>query len=718
LASSAFTEGNSGGAVVDPVSLALLSPHRGKPSGVDAADTVPLNFAAKSPPATLLPPPEVESAPAPAKQGSPHHSPAFPMHDAAYSPLVAPSRTHKRRTEARFISLHDPSLCLETFFTLRIMDDHDVSEDDVAERADVEATVSEGKNKDGDSRSAAVFSTAPLLHSGTVIYTSEVARGTHHPNWSSIPGPALKPCSQSVHLELSVFYTAPFLLKADTLAKSGSPANVTNAHRSNPVDAHGDDWTPLHSDVCVHRCRIDMRRTFYLGATLEEADVALSRLLRLEEQRAPCQRGLPRPLLYLRCSDGIFVPTSCFSGWHAPVAKTLHEWQVARTRTFCPAPAASDFQGTSPFPSSVNTIAGRNSLAAVAAAQAAAACTEVPWSCAPSSVGWRYPPFASPRAGQPRATLGDLKAAAQITLAWEWLADAAEQRQAALADRLDAAATAHPTELAVAAQYAALRVQLSAAREGLTFSSLALENLREAVRQRQRRLLAEEEALAAVHHYGARVTSQEAVAARQEQVRKEEAQRAQLRAHLARVRQRRVQELCLMYTVTLSSHYASHVCTTPADAKDHINSAGLPVLFVGRADANAASHLVASTADAMHEEAVALGHACHLLTVLSILYSCALPYPLLLGGGQSHVLASSNLDPALVLASPYTLTEGRKYPLSCRRAADRPLMMVGVHLLLRNGAVLAKAMGKPERRVAACADRLGAMLDLLLHDVE
>ncbi|KPI89908.1 hypothetical protein ABL78_0980 [Leptomonas seymouri] len=676
--------------------------------------------------ATPLPPPGVEGTLMLAAQASSlNHSPVVTTPAAASASTATPSKPRVRYSAPRVISLHNPALCMEVFFKLQPIDGA-VGGDDASDVARMK-----GKGKPADwTGGCAAITTASARALKAPAYTSEVARGSSHPNWSSIPTSALRPYSHHTHIELSVFYTGAFIsaacaLAAEPRAPDPPPAVAESAgacpsravHIEDEELASRDAVSRTPWDVCVHRFQIDVRHAFYMGATVEEADGTLRRLLRLEEQRVQGRRHLPRPLVYLRCLDGVFVPAVCFADWDAPVEDTLREWQSSHICTFSPAPVAADFRGFSPTPAPLNAVAGRNPLAPVAAAQAAAACKELPWSRAPSSIGWSYPAFASPRAGQQCVTMGDVKAAAYATLAWEQLAGAAEQRKAALADQLDAEATSHPTERSVAAQCAAVRVQLTAAREALTFSTLELESLRERVVQRQRCLLREEEALAAVRQYERRVTAPETAEAQQEQVRAEEVQRAHLRAQLARGRQQRVRELCLVYSVSLSSQYASHACANAADAKDHINNAALPILF-GRAGAGTASHLVARTADAMHEEAVGLGHACHVLVVLSVLYNCTLPYPILLGSGQSLVLASPNVDAAQAFAAPYTQADARKYPLSCHKEAERPLMMAGALLLLRDCAVLAKAMGKPERRIAACADRLGALLDLLLYDVE
>ena len=676
----------------------------------------------------LSPPPlspETDRLPAPC---SPSHSPVLRHAVEAIAPPVPPT-AHTMPGAGRVVSFHHPTLCVEAFFTLQWIGGQKGEE---CEAASMGAAKSPLHKSDSTNFMANTTINTCDADSHVLIYTSEVVRGSSHPSWSAIPASALQACAHGTCIELSVFYTGTFISKACSLQNEarerGLPHAAMNdaaAPLSGSTSSEDNDGAAAHvpsspspSDVCVHRCRADVRHTFYLGATVEEADVALSRLLRLEEQRTQGPRCLPRPLVYLHCSDGIFAPQACFADWRAPVADTVAEWQAARTRTFCPAPTASDFHVPSPSPSSLNAIAGRNSLAAVAAAQAAAACSELPWSRAPSAVGWRYPAFAVPRAGQLRVTLGDVKAAAHATLAWERLAHATEQRKRVLASQLDTAAVAHPTARAVMAQCAALRVQLSAAREALTLSTLELESLRDGVERRQRHLQREEEAFAAVQNYEKAVDTLETGQAQREQVREEEAQRAQLRAQLARGRQQRVRELGLMYAVTLSSQYASYACAVAADAKDYINNAGLPIVFADGADVDIAWHLVASSEEDMHEEAVALGHACHVLLVLSVLYSCTLPYPILLGGGQSHVLTSPSIDAAQARAAPYTLTDACKYPLSCRRAAERPLMMAGAHLLLRNGVVLADTMGKPERRIAACANRLGALLYLLLSDME
>ncbi|AIN99603.1 hypothetical protein LPMP_272240 [Leishmania panamensis] len=474
------------------------------------------------------------------------------------------------------------------------------------------------------------------------------------------------------------------------------------------------------TDMCVHRCQVDMRDVVYAGSTVEEADATLSRMLHLEQQQQQQQlqtRCGTRPIVFLRCTDGIFVPRVCLSDVSAAATALLEEMRAARTRTFAPPPTVAELQAISPFPIKLHTTTGQTSITATAAA-ISAACEELPWSRAPSSVGWRYPPTAVLRAGPLRVTMGDVKAAALTTVAWQRLADLTEARQSKLAVDLNREATADPLKRAQEAQCAGLRVQLSAAQEQLTLSALELEALREQVEQRQRQLQRQEEAHAKLQSYQAYTASSDVREQARATAHEEEAQRARLRAQLARSRQQRARELCLVYTVELSSQYANDACTRAADAKDHINKCALPIMFAGRADTDTASHLVASTAEDMHEEAVALGHAGHLLVVLSVLYSCALPYPILLGSGQSHVLSSPNISAEQVLAAPYTLTEACKYPLVCHKVAERPLMMAGVHLLLQDGIVLAKAMGKPERRVLACSDRLGALLDLLLRNVE
>ncbi|CAC9500662.1 conserved hypothetical protein [Leishmania infantum JPCM5] len=550
-----------------------------------------------------------------------------------------------------------------------------------------------------------------LFTSPAHVYTSEVARGSSHPCWSAIPPGQLNAYGAATQVELAFYYTAACLSNAVSLMASASDTTP-------PTTIPLDHIVP--ADVCVHRCQVDMRDVVYAGSTMEEADATLSRVFHLEQQQhqQPQTRCCTRPIIFLRYTDGVFVPRVCLSDISAAATGLLEEMRAARTRTFAPPPTGAELQPTSSFPDTLHTIAGQSSIVATAAAEAAAACEELPWSRAPSSVGWRYPPTAVPRAGPLRMTIGDVKAATLATVAWQQLADLTEERQAQLAADLNREAAADPLERAGEARCAALRVQLSAAREQLTLSTLELEALREQVEQRQRRLQRQEEAQAKLQSYQVYTVSPEAGEQSRVTVREEEAQRARLRAQLARIRQRRARELCLVYTVELSSQYANEACTRAADAKDHINKCALPIMFAGRAEADTASHLVASTAEDMQEEAIALGHAGHLLVVLSILYSCALPYPIVLASGQSQVLQSPNISAEQVLAAPYTLTDARKYPLSCHKVAERPLMMAGVHLLLRDGIALAKAMGKPERRVLACSDRLGALLDLLLHDVE
>ncbi|TPP45965.1 hypothetical protein CGC20_32245 [Leishmania donovani] len=570
------------------------------------------------------------------------------------------------------VNFHNPSLCIEVYYTIDALPPFSSSAAGAGQASsaasagsthDTGATREYGSRGDGDDEWAMEGRWPPTLFTSPAhVYTSEVARGSSHPCWSAIPPGQLNAYGAATQVELAFYYTAACLSNAVSLMASASDTTP-------PTTIPLDHIVP--ADVCVHRCQVDMRDVVYAGSTMEEADATLSR-----------------------------------------------EMRAARTRTFAPPPTGAELQPTSSFPDTLHTIAGQSSIVATAAAEAAAACEELPWSRAPSSVGWRYPPTAVPRAGPLRMTIGDVKAATLATVAWQQLADLTEERQAQLAADLNREAAADPLERAGEARCAALRVQLSAAREQLTLSTLELEALREQVEQRQRRLQRQEEAQAKLQSYQVYTVSPEAGEQSRVTVREEEAQRARLRAQLARIRQRRARELCLVYTVELSSQYANEACTRAADAKDHINKCALPIMFAGRAEADTASHLVASTAEDMQEEAIALGHAGHLLVVLSILYSCALPYPIVLASGQSQVLQSPNISAEQVLAAPYTLTDARKYPLSCHKVAERPLMMAGVHLLLRDGIVLAKAMGKPERRVLACSDRLGALLDLLLHDVE
>ncbi|KAG5475991.1 hypothetical protein CUR178_03706 [Leishmania enriettii] len=616
----------------------------------------------------------------------------------------------------RTAEFHSPSLCIEAYYTIGVLSPLSSSAARVGQalsaasvqlKHETEGSRVHGGRGDGDDESAVQERWPPTLATPPdPVYTSEVARGSSHPCWSAIPPGQLNVYGAATQVELAFYYTAACLSNAVSLVASASDTAPSTS-------AALDDIVP--TDVCVYRCQMDMRDVVYAGSTVEEADATLSRVLHIEQQQ-PQTRCCARPIIFLRCTDGVFVPRVCLSDVSATATVMLEEMRAARTRTFAPPPTVSDLQVVSPSPTTLHAIGGHASISATAAA--AAACEELPWSRAPSSVGWRYPPTAVPRSGPLRVTMGDLKAATLATVAWQRLADMTEARQANLAADLNREAAADPQDRAQEALRVALRAQLSAARERLALSTLELEGLREQVKRRQRQLRRQEEAHAKLQSYQAYTASPEAREQSRGMAREEEAKRARLRAQLARSRQQRARELCLVYTVDLSSQYANEACVRAADAKDHINKCGLPIMFAGRAEADAASHLVASTAADMHEEAVALGHAGHLLVVLSILYSCALPYPILLGSGRSHVLSSPNISAEQVLAAPYTLVDALKYPLSCHKVAERPLMMAGVHLLLRNGIALAKAMGKPERRVLACSDRLGALLDLLLHDVE
>ncbi|KAG5475458.1 hypothetical protein LSCM1_03578 [Leishmania martiniquensis] len=611
-------------------------------------------------------------------------------------------------SSVRTAKFHSPSLCIEVYYTIDVFPPFSSSAAPVGQT--LSAAPAQAKRDTEDSRvhgdrddESAVQEQRPptLVTSPISLYTSEVARGSSHPCWAAIPPGLLGGYGAATQVELAFYYTAACLSKAVSSVMSASdptPSTTAPLHRIVPTD------------VCVHRCRVDMRDVVYAGSTVEEADATLSRVLHIEQQQQPQTRCSTKPIIFLRYTDGVFVPRVCLSDVSAAATVMLEEMQAARTSTFAPPPTVADLQVMSFLPSTLHRIGSQTSTAA--------ACEELPWSRAPSSVGWRYPPNAVPRAGPLRLTMGDLKAAALATVAWQRLADVMEARQANLAADLNCEAAADPEERAQEALCAELRVQLSAARERLALSTLELEGLREQVEQRRRQLRRQEEAHAQAQRHQAYIASSEAREQSRAMAREEEARRARLRAQLARSRQQRARELCLVYTVDLSSQYANEACTRAADAKDHINKCALPIMFAGRADADTASHLVASTAEDMHEEAVALGHAGHLLVALSILYSCALPCPILLGSGQSHVLPSPNISAQQVLAAPYTLTDALKYPLRCHKVAERPLMMAGVHLLLRDGIALAKAMGKPERRVLACSDRLGALLDLLLHDVE
>lgn len=621
-------------------------------------------------------------------------------------------------SSAHTVNFHNPLLCIEVYYTIGALPPFSSSGAGVGQassaasagsKRDTGATREHGGRGDGDDEWAMEGQWPPTLVTSPVpVYTSEVARGSSHPCWSAIPPGQLNAYGAATQVELAFYYTAACLSNAVSLMASASDTT--------PPTTTLDHIVP--TDVCVHRCQVDMRDVVYAGSTMEEADATLSRVFHLEQQQQQQTRCCTRPIIFLRYTDGVFVPRVCLSDISAAATALLEEMQAARTRTFAPPPTGAELQPTFSFPATLHTIAGQTSIMTPAAAEAAAACEELPWSRAPSSVGWRYPPTAVPRAGPLRMTIGDVKAATLATVAWQRLAELTEERQAQLAADLNREAAADPLERAGEARCAALRVQLTAAREQLTLSTLELEALREQVEERERRLQRQEEAQAKLQSYQVYTVSPEAGEQSKVTAREEEAQRARLRAQLARSRQQRARELCLMYTVELSSQYANETCTRAADAKDHINKCALPIMFAGRAEADSASHLVASTAEDMQEEAIGLGHAGHLLVVLSILYSCALPYPIILASGQSHVLQSPNISAEQVLAAPYTLTDARKYPLSCHKVAERPLMMAGVHLLLRDGIVLAKAMGKPERRVLACSDRLGALLNLLLHDVE
>lgn len=612
------------------------------------------------------------------------------------------------------IDLHRPTLCLEMYFTLRVTAPLGTS-----------SAVPEGAAMPIDKEAAGKENSPHSLAASAPLHTSEVSRGSAQPRWADLPPTCLAAHAAATHLDVAFFYTASCLSQAAALQSTA--ASPSSSPR-------------VSADVCVHLCHVDMCDVVYAGASVEEADATLSRLLYVDTQplplspqqdkgrapsspkrspaAAPAPRGFTRPLVLLLCTDGVFLPRVSLTDFSASALALLEEIRAARTETFAPPPTAADLQMPSPTPSALHAIAGRSSVAATAASEIAAACTELPWSRAPSSVGWRYPPSSVPRAAARRISLGDVKAAALSTVAWQRLAELAEGRQAALADEFDAEAAADPAGRAQAARHAALRVQLAAAREQLTLSTLELEALQERVEERQRHLQRQEEAHALLQSHLTLTTSAEAQELARAAARDEEAQRARLRAQLARVRQQRARELCLVYHVELSNQYANLACTRAADAKDHINRCALPVLFAGRADTDTGSQLVARSADEMHEEAVALGHAGHLLVVLSSLYSCALPHPIVLGSGQSFVLASPTVGAAQAMTAPYTLTEARKYPLSCHRVGERPLMMGGVRLLLRDGVALARAMGKPERRVLACSDRLGALLDLLLRDAE
>ncbi|KAG5475721.1 hypothetical protein LSCM4_04305 [Leishmania orientalis] len=643
---------------------------------------------------------------------SPGQSIAPPAEEAARATAATNVDINPSERTAKF---HSPSLCIEAYYTIGVLSPLSSSAARVGQalsaasvqlKRETEGSRVHGSRGDGDNESAVQERWPPtLVTSPAPVYTSEVARGSSHPCWSAIPPGQLNVHGAATQVELAFYYTAACLSNAVSLVASASDTAPSTS-------AALDDIVP--TDVCVYRCQMDMRDVVYAGSTVEEADATLSRVFHIEQQQ-PQTRCCARPIIFLRCTDGVFVPRVCLSDVSATTTAMLEEMRATRTRTFAPPPTVADLQVVSPSPTTLHAISGHASISATAAA---AACEELPWSRAPSSVGWRYPPTAVPRAGPLRVTMGDLKAATLATVAWQRLTDVTEARQANLAADLNREAAADPQDRAQEALRAALRAQLSAARERLALSTVELESLREQVVRRQRQLRRQEEAHTKLQSYQAYTASPEAREQSRGMAREEEAKRARLRAQLARSRQQRARELCLVYTVDLSSQYANEACVRAADAKDHINKCALPIMFAGRAEADAASHLVASTAADMREEAVALGHAGHLLVVLSILYSCALPYPILLGSGQSHVLPSPNISAEQVLAAPYTLVDALKYPLSCHKVAERPLMMAGVHLLLRNGIALAKAMGKPERRVLACSDRLGALLDLLLHDVE
>lgn len=550
---------------------------------------------------------------------------------------------------------------------------------------------------------------AERLSTGENFYQSDVTRGTVYPHWASIPPDVVEEHASLSTFLLDLYYSKSFIATAQQLKfryESEDMESIVDQGRS--MSAAAPPTLGLTGDVRAWRFDIDMTDTVFLGVSIEEADSVVERLT----QPTPNDGGasVVSPLLYLLCRDGVLVPRSCLS----KVAVSLVRQLNLRFHTF---------SSSSTPPLEVTSLCRWDGTAPV----------EVPWSISPAGEAWRSssntgagaaspptPPLSrgavTPRSKRNAATLGDVKSLTTATLAWHLLTQLLLSRRRHFLSSVDHA-MADPFlvhQLEQQSQCAQLQVRLSSAREQLTLSTLELERMCAVVEQRQRQLLHLEDSLEVLQSRFAAMASPENEERVANMSQYEELKRSHLRAALARCRQQRTQELALLYSVQLSSRYGDRTCQRASDAKDSINKVALPIVFSGRADIDAASHLLAYSSEELVEEATALGYAGHLLMILSVIYAVALPHPILYGGTRSCILSSPQVQPEQLLGATLTSTEARRYPLFCLKAAERPLMMAGVHLLLRNCAFLASAMGKTDRRTESCSDRLGVFLHLLL----
>lgn len=509
---------------------------------------------------------------------------------------------------------------------------------------------------------------------GAVVFRSEVCEDTLHPTWRCLPADVVARHGALTTLTFELFYCA-------------NPLQCGRAEQ--PAGAGLED----RDDILVFRSVLDLTTLQYVGRSVMEADEVGDAL--------PSATATGGPFtLFTHCVDGVFTPGEVGS----PAVQTVvTNGEVAWSRS--PAGVGMYAWGT---------LAGRHGGAG--AGPRAAAPSDVTRGGSPASTRAR-------RLLPCGMTLGDVKTLTTATTAWHLIGDIAEARREEQLHRIDAESTRARPHAITSAATATLQARLTEANERLTLATLELERLRAEVERKQRALMHQEEALEAVLAPEWQVThggggggvegSRSSPQAWEKEVREEELLRADVRAQLARCRQQRTQELRELFPVELAEQFAVP-CRVVRNAKDTIQGATLPILFVDRSEAEGRYVFVASTAEVMTEEAVALGYVVQVLHTLAILYDCVLPYPLLMAGPRSRVLARPGLSVAQAV-SPFTGAVDDKYPLYCTRVTDRPLMTTAVRLLLKDAVVLAKAMGKEVDRVLAQGLRLGTVVSALLE---
>lgn len=327
----------------------------------------------------------------------------------------------------------------------------------------------------------------------------------------------------------------------------------------------------------------------------------------------------------------------------------------------------------------------------------------VAWSASPGGVG-QYAvshDTCNGSASSEPTTLGDLKTLTVATVAWQHLLTLHVERCGAQRQRIDAAAVTQRSAAEKEAATAVLQVRLAALREDLTYATLELEQWRDSVRTQQNVLEEQEQAFRLLD----RRFSHSSETEMGQWTREEELHRASVRARLVRRRQELTRDLAHSFPISMSKHYGVSSASLPLrSCKDTIAGATLPVL------GNAAFGLAVSKAEDYFEEALALGHAAHVVQTLATLQNCVLPHPLLVAGARSSILPQPGATPVEVVGSDSRL------PLSCQRASGYPSMLAAVNLLLRNCRHVVRAMGKEEEMLEACGLRLGAVLEYLLTD--